>query len=260
MVSAQMGYAQLMADTNAHIEVLIDADQPVELGDFVSAFTSIGNQYKRYMRQHHPYLNEDARVFVRDVRPGSTIAELLPSFASLISQMDQVIIVEQFVKIYGQRLACYFKAGGRAEEASKGELSDFVGSIAAIANTKNGTGYIQAISYVDEKRQVRASVKFDTSIARTAVKEIERHKEELDAKSSSDYERVLMVFKRSDIGDADVGVRSGERVIIESISEKDRALIYASKLAEERIKDQMRNTEENIFHKGFVVDVKCLNA
>ena len=67
-----------------------------------------------------------------------------------------------------------------------------------------------------------------------------------------------MVFKRSDVGPASVGVRSGERVIIEEVSEADLALIYGSTLSEERIKDQMRNTEENIYHKGFVVDVNVM--
>ena len=64
-----------------------------------------------------------------------------------------------------------------------------------------------------------------------------------------------MTFKRSDIRDAGIGARSGERVVIEQISERDLALIYGSRLAEEQIKDQMRNTDENIYHKGFVVDV-----
>ena len=162
MVAAQMGYEQLMAATDAYIEVLIDSDQPVELRDFVAAFTSIGNRYARYMKENHPNLDEGARVFIRDIRPGSIIAELLPSFASLISHMDQAVIVEQFVKSYGQRLACYFNAGGRAERASKGELSDFIGSISAIASAQDGTGHIQAIAYEDKKRQVRASIKFNS--------------------------------------------------------------------------------------------------
>jgi len=88
-----------------------------------------------------------------------------------------------------------------------------------------------------------------------ARESIESHKKEIDAVSAADYQRVLMWFKRSDKDDAALGVRSGERVVIEKISEQDRPLIYASNLAEERIKDVMRNTDENIYHKGFVVDV-----
>ena len=238
-------YGAIMPGMDAHIEVLMDVKRPIELADFVSAFVTIGNQYQRYMRQNYPDLSQEARVFVREVRPGSIVADLLPSFANLIVHMDQAAIVENFVRVYGERLANYFRIGGRARDASKGELKDFMGSVAAIANTPNSRGYIRAISYEDGKREIRASVEFDTETARRAIAEIEDHKKEFDAIESTDYERVLMVFKRSDVGDSGIGVRSGERVFIEEISDDDRALIYGSKLAEERIKDQMRNTEEN---------------
>jgi len=244
-----------MQGAGAHIEVLIDAREPVELPDFVSAFTAISSQYQRYMRQAHPDLKDDARIFIREIRPGSFWADLIPGVASLIGQMDQVLIVEQFVRLYGQRLGAYFHADGRVSDASKGELKDFMGTVAAIANDPHGRGHIRAVSYEDGKRQVRASVEFNTETAAVAVQQIERHKKELDALTTADHERVMMVFKRSDVGSADIGVRSGERVIIEALSDKDRALIYGAPLAEHRIKDQMRNTDENIYHKGFVVDV-----
>jgi len=251
----QRTYEAMMRDAAAYIEILIDVHQPVELTDFVSAFTSIANHYRRHMRAAYPDLKDDASVFIREIRPGSIIADLIPSAAFLISQMDQIMIVEQFVRSYGGQIRRYFSIGGRFEGASKSELNDFMGSVVAIANNPNGQGHIKAVAYEDGKREIRALVEFDTSTARQAVKEIEKHKEELDAINAADYKRVLLVFKRSDVGDAGVGVRSGERVIIESISDQDRPLIYASNLAEERIKDQMRNTKENIYHKGFVVDV-----
>ena len=207
------------------------------------------------MRQAYPDLDSEARIFVKEIRPGSIIADLIPGIASLIGHMDQVLIIEQFVRVYGERLGKYFRIGGRAENATKSELEGFMGQIAAVANNKNGKGQIRSVAYEDGKRQVRARIDFNTDIAERATREIESHKKELDAVSSADHERVLMVFKRSDIGSAGIGVRSGERVIIEDISDKDLALIYGSNLAEERIKDQMRNTDENIYHKGFVVNV-----
>jgi hypothetical protein len=248
-------YAACMAGVSAHIEVEIDVEEPIELGDFVTAFTSIANQYRRYMKTAHPDLKDDAIVFVRKIRPGSIIADLIPSAASLIGLMDQVLITEQFIRAYGGRLSQYFKVNGRQEDATKKELSDFMGQVAAIARSKNGSGSIRAVCYEDGKRQIRASVEFNAKQASQATRQIEHHRQELDAIGSADYQRVLMAFKRSDVGDAVLGVRSGERVIIEQISEEDLALVYGSQLAEERIKDQMRNTEENIFHKGFVVDV-----
>jgi hypothetical protein len=238
-----------------HIEVIIDAHEPIELADFVSAFTSVASQYRRYLAKAHPDLKDDAQILVREVRQGSIVADLLPVMASLSGLMDQLMIVDQFVRTYGVRLAKYFKEGGELEDASKSELNDFMGQISAIARSKNGKGSISSVVYEDGKRQVRAAVTFNTKDAVTATRQIERHQKKLEKITSAERERVLMVFKRSDVGDAGVGVRSGERVIIEEISDKDMALIYASPLAEQRIKDQMRNADENIFHKGFVVDV-----
>jgi hypothetical protein len=169
--------------------------------------------------------------------------------------MDQVLIVEQFVRAYAGRLGVYFTPGGRLDYPSKGELKDFIGQVAAISRTKNGKRSIRVVSYEDGKREVRASIEFTTQEATRATQQIEDHKNELDAITAADHERELMIFKRSDVGSADIGVRSGERVIIESISEGDMALIYGSPLAEQRIKDQMRNKDENIYHKGFVVDL-----
>ena len=64
-----------------------------------------------------------------------------------------------------------------------------------------------------------------------------------------------MVFTRTDVGNAIVGKRSGERVKIEEVHSKPLALMYASELAEERLKHEIREAEENVYKKGFVVDV-----
>lgn len=245
-----------MQEVRAHIEVVIDTTEPVELGDFVSAFTSIAAQYRRYMRQNHPDLIDDTRIYVREVRPGSIIAELILIGASLIGIMDQIQIVHNFVTVYGEKLRRYLTGSGEVPDANKTELNEFMGSVAAIANSEHGAGTIKAVAYEDGKRQVKASIEFNKQEASRAVTRIEAHAQRLDAARSIDNSRVLMTFKRSDIGDAGVGMRSGERVIIGAISDRDLPLIYGSALAEQRIKDQMRNTDENIYRKGFVVDVK----
>lgn len=248
-------YDVLMGETSAHIEIYLDVEKPIELVDFVSAFTALSGQYERYMRDHHPDLKNEAQIFIQENRPGSILADLIPLFGSLMGIMDQAVIVRDFVQLFGKNISQYFRTGGRLKDASKGELKDLIGSLSAIANDPNGRGQIRAVTYKDGNRQVEATIESNTPQAQQAIKEIESHKKELDEISSADYERVLMTFKRSDVGDADVGKRSGERVIIEEISEKDLALIYAASLAEEKIKDQMRHTNENIYHKRFVVDV-----
>ncbi len=248
-------YDTLMEGQEPHIVLNLDLEQPAELTDFLGAFLALSSQYDRYMRQEHKDIAPESKIFVREIRPGSIEAILVPLLPVLIDQMDKALIVEHFVRLYGSRLSSYFKLGGRAENATKGELKDLMDAVTAIANDPNGSATISAVDFQKGKATTRASIKFDTSQARTARESIESHKKEIDAVSAADYQRVLMWFKRSDKDDAALGVRSGERVVIEDISEQDRPLIYASNLAEERIKDVMRNTGENIYYKGFVVDV-----
>jgi hypothetical protein len=45
------------------------------------------------------------------------------------------------------------------------------------------------------------------------------------------------------------------RVRIEEISPRSLALVYGSELSEERIKHEIREADDNVYKKGFVVDV-----
>jgi hypothetical protein len=60
-----------MAVAAAHIVLKIKTERPIELGDFVSAFTSVASQYDKFIREHHPDLTPEARIFVSEVRRGS---------------------------------------------------------------------------------------------------------------------------------------------------------------------------------------------
>ena len=85
-----------------------------------------------------------------------------------------------------------------------------------------------------------------------SIKTIQR---KLDAPQSSAHERVLMVFTRPDVANAKIGKPSGERVVISELHPKPLSIMYASELAEQRVKHEMQEAEDNIFKKGFVVDV-----
>lgn len=67
-----------------------------------------------------------------------------------------------------------------------------------------------------------------------------------------------MYFTRSDVGNAPKDKRSGEKVKIPEVSDKALPIIYASSLAEERIKHEIREANHNIYKKGFSVDMSIL--
>lgn len=251
-----VSYAQLMDEHRPYITITLDLSDPIELTDFIDLFASLSSQYRRYIKNKYPKSNKEAKIFVKEVRKGSIIADLIPT-GDLIQLMDEILIVVGFSGLVAKIISSYAK-GKRVDTKNKSEVNDFLGTVRGVARDSDGKAIIETAVYKQGVWSKEVVFQFTTTEAKEAVKYIESHKSDLDKTTTSDYERELMYFKRSDIGDAAVGEKSGERVIIESISEKDLPLIYASQIAEDVIKNEIRNSEENIYKKGFVVDVNLL--
>lgn len=248
-------YSELMADEPPHLVLKIEYKQPIEVGDFVGTFLAIESQFDRFVRDRYPDVKTHSEVFVKEIRPGSIEADFLPYVGAVVAMMEYAVVVEEFVRTYGERLARYFNLGGRDEHASKSDLKDFMGAVSAVARDPDASSTLSAAVFEDGKKKIRAAVQFNTPQARKAVDEIEQHRRELEHGASADHERKLMVFVQSNIKDTEIGKRTGEWVLIEEVNERPLPLIYASELAEERIKYEIREAEDNLYKKGFVVDV-----
>lgn len=249
------GYAQLVEEHTPYITINMDLAEPIELEDFVGFFGGISGQFDRFIRANHPELAPDARFFVKEVRKGSIIVDLFPGgFSDIIGMMDGVLITIAFADLIGLAVLGYAR-GKRNPDATRAELKDLYSTVEALAKDKDGKATVETITYEQGIWNRKVAFTFTSNEARQAAKTIEDHRNDLDKVQAADHSRVLMYFKRSDIGDVKLGKRSGERVVIEEISDRDLPLIYASNLSEQRIKHEIRDTEDNIFHKGFVVDV-----
>lgn len=244
-----------------HVQLVLKLDtrNPIEIEDFIAAFTSLSNQFERFVSVSYPDLSADAKIYVRQIRSGSIIADLLPwalaTMSAATPYMSQLSVLEDFVVRYGNRLSTYFKKDGRVAEATKSDLNIFADCVAAVANDPEGSVTIEAAYYEDGNRDVRAAFTFNTKEGQAARREIEAHKIELDKRDSADHERVLMTYSQSNVKDTKVGTKTSERVVIESISSRDLPIVYASDLAEQRIKHEIRETAGNIYKKAFDVDV-----
>ncbi|QOZ55155.1 hypothetical protein XH90_30035 [Bradyrhizobium sp. CCBAU 53338] len=211
------------------------------------------------MRSDYPELAGDAKIYVREVRAGSIEADLIPwamqGLSAVVNVVEQIQIVEKFVRNYSAVLGKYL-GGTKEPEATRSDLKDLMGSVVAIANDPNGHARLKAVVFEDGKKKVRAALSFDTLQAREAQRQIEDQKLQLESSSTTaDHRRVLMTFKQSNVKDSVMGKRTGERVAIEDISPRDLPLIYASELAEQRIKHEVREADDNVYKKGFIVDV-----
>ena len=64
-----------------------------------------------------------------------------------------------------------------------------------------------------------------------------------------------MVFTQTNTKSSPLGKRSGELVTVEKISHRPLPLVYASQMAEDRIKHEITVEPDNVYKKGFVVDL-----
>ncbi len=240
------------------IRMTLEIDQPVEMSDFVAAFTSIAAEYDRYAKRTGGGDGGEATLYVKRVESGSIIADLVPWMATAWATttfMGQVLDAETFVRTYGERLLGYLKPGGRAPDAGRPELTDFLRQTAAISNNPGSTLKVAALELKDGEYEVRAAFQFDTGEAREIQQRVDEHRREIEHRNLADYERVAMRFTRTDTGSSKIGKRSGEKAIIEAISPKPRPVIYASEMTEQAIKQEIREGDDNVYKKAFVVDV-----
>src|ERR1700722_15244152 len=123
-----------MATAPAHIIIKIKVERPIDLGDFVSAFTSVASQYDTFIRDKHPDLSPEARIFVSEVRRGSIVADLIPFLTraliggvySVVEPVEQVAVTVEFIRTYGAKLKAYLARGGKDKDATKSDLKDLM--------------------------------------------------------------------------------------------------------------------------------------
>jgi hypothetical protein len=247
-------YGRIMQDGGAAVVITLNLAEPVEIHDFVATFAGLGGQFERFIRSEHPNLEGDVKVFVKEVRKGSMEAVMIIAslYPQIVTVMDQLLIGTDFVKRVGSAITAFSRPGGRLPNATKGELSDIVDTLMSTANDPDGRASLKSVKYTKDGERVDFAVQFNTAEAKQAVFEIEGQFREIAKVTDFDYENKLLTFYQSNRKEAG---KTGEKGIIEDISAKPLAVVYASDLARERIKSEMLSGDRNIYKLGFFVDV-----
>ena len=203
----------------------------IDLEDFASLFAGIGAQFDDFVRERYPEAHGYARMGIRELRQGSLLADLVAvSVGTLLPTMDHALVVSEFLQLLKIRLDT-LGSGVFLDGARKKDLENITQMVQAVANDPDATvdfSYRQWDQTGILRKEIIASV--NTSTAKAITKTAARQKAELDKTHGVDYERAFMVFTRADVGDAPVDKRSGERVVIEEISNKSLALNLSVKL------------------------------
>ncbi|KRE18211.1 hypothetical protein ASE63_03325 [Bosea sp. Root381] len=246
-----------IGDADAILTIRIDTNDPVELRDFIESLQTFEEQFRRhYERTHAETDDEEAKLIVKTVRSGSIIVDVVAVLAPIVSDMERVKTIVDFVDMVRAKISPWLAPGGRNPDASLKDLQGFYRAVTAIAKDPSGSLEMKA-RYVRRDgsgEEVRSEFAVSTHQARIVRDNIAAEQIERQAPSQSEYKQVVMSLHQASLDAARAGRAAGEKGIIGTISERPLKLVYASELAGQRIKSELRE-DDNPLKKAFVVDV-----
>ena len=239
---------------DAYLVLTLNLTEPIEVNDFGKMFESLGLEFNESPAVNNPDLIGQASIYVKEIRQGSIIVDIIPWIKGAIGIMQNVKVISDFSNIISSRVKPML-SGKSAGLKSKSELNAVANLVRAVANDQNGNAQLESISYHQGVLSRKLELKFNTREARTALTTVESELLLIGQTVGVQHNRVTMSFVRGSVVTAAVGKRSGELVVIEAISKKSLPLIYSSELAEVEIKHHIKESDDNVFRKIFVVDV-----
>ncbi len=229
------------------IVVEIKNRNPVELIDLTQSLISFAKEYQGFadFTFDGDYRTE-TKLYVKHIRTGSIITELVPYAASLLpilSDTNTVIGFVKHLKVAVEKLLAPKEPGTKTEltRTTLTNVSSIVDPIAKDNGSQiNVTG--ETVNYAPIYLTVNS---FDANIVQNqAARELAL----LRAPLVGLHENVVMYWYQAR---NDTTSMAGDRAIIESISSKPVKVVFAN----ERIKAAMLRLDENIFKHAFLVDV-----
>lgn len=226
------------------LEVTLKNQSPIELNDLGRALNSLADEFNRFSNRHQ--VNSNAKLFVKEVRKGSIVIDLISSVPVLLPIAEQFNTVFEFGSFIKNAFDYLLdRTNDRPEGDSKTfeNIANIVNPIAgnkgsqiniSVSNTGNGDIYVQIPATEEESQRIKTKAGFE--------------KEKLQLPNVDLKERVTMYIYQAR---NEIKSKSGDKGIIESISKQPKKIIFGN----EGIKREIMNSDENVFHYAYVVDV-----
>ena len=232
-----------MSDIKLRLE--IRNNRPVDLLYLTHSFISLANEYKGFLGGYGIDYNMKTRLYVREIRTGSIITDLVDLTPVAFAFLEHANTFVSFVS-YAKSTYEYFtkKTREKPKEFNKDELKNFDCIIDPIA--KDNGGQLNISSLRIEGDVVINNFSITTQDAQEAQNTIRKEIQNLDTPKIATYTKVVLYMYRA-VNDPN---RSGDKGIIESISEKPLKLIWD----DAAFKEQIINADTNFFSVSFLVD------
>jgi hypothetical protein len=233
----------LMAESKLTIE--IKNTQPIELSALVDMFAGLGSEYNKFVSEHESFeLTKQTRLYVKEVREGSQIYELVDLVPLMIPFVENASSVIEFTKKL-KTVYEFFKGKTKEKpELDSGDIRNYTKIIEPIAKDSGSQVFFNA-----EHQTVNVTLQLNSLEANAIQNKLGVELLALKEPDHSTKEKEVFYWH---VAKGDIQSQTGDRGIIESITTKDLKVIFDKP----EIKDKMLNIDGNPFHFAYVVDVK----
>jgi len=235
--------------TPSSIVVRIENTQPVELIDFTRSLLSLGDQFKREIEAKSDEM--EVKLYVKELRPGSLVAELAaldPNFlgyaaGAAYASMEYANTVGDFIE-HTRALIDWLR--GRGDKPAKADAPSVKNAIAIVEPVAkdNGANITISISGNNNNAPIIINNIEANAVQNRGMKFLEVLKEP----TSQVQEKKLMYWHQVRNED---GPASGEKAIIEAISNRPIKVIFDSR----KLREEMLYSPDNPLKEAYVVDV-----
>jgi hypothetical protein len=233
-------------DTDMKLTFKVENKTPIELTDLTNALNAFGVEYARSVQRFDdPVADPQAKLYIKEIRSGSVIADLMPYAIGALPLIENFNNVIQFGQYLG---ACVtYLLSETDEEPSppmdKQTLENVCQMIEPCAKD-GGSNTIISNTY---HGNVTVNVNLNSIQANAVQNRAKRKLKEMVEPVCGGHERVVLYWYRTT---NDAKKSTGDRAIIESISPK---AVKTEATAE--VKAKLMWGDDNPLKQAFIVDV-----
>lgn len=248
-----------MASDDPFLNLHLQTDRPIEVGQLTAALGSLSRQYQRFAVYEGVTMRPaDARLLVSTVSRGSIDISFIPDWVTvgtlLVPHVAKYELIQKFAG-HIKTLIEYFAARelGSAEISIK-DCEDAINIVKPVAQSGGSQQFL--VVHGD----VHATILSTTASKAKAVLEgAARQRAVLQPAQGEVRQRVSMVWTQLNRDEAKTeGVRSPDRGLIQEIDPKDHAVLFTDDLT--YLKSEMIADDENPYQKVYFVDVDISRA
>jgi hypothetical protein len=223
----------------------IKNQHPVELVDLTQSLLSFADEYKRYIAGNEdPVVAEDVRLYVKEMRSGSIIADLVANAPYALPLIENANTVFEFIKYLKEATDYLLGKSDKKPELDKANYENFVKILEPISKDHSSQLNIGAININQPQAPVIINLNsLESNAAQNAAK---RELDALKEPVTGMHEKVLLYWYQAR---NDPHSDKGDRAIIESIFSSPVKVVFVNETIKAKI------LSGDLFHLAYVVDV-----